>query len=295
MNGVTSASATSSTAHARGPVAARAAPPGSLPPPPAPDFAGVGSLQDALLTAYADRVAQGLNNARTVQAGVVNHRKDSAIQQKKMEEARSAQRAAERESRGFWSKLKKVASTVAKIAAVVAGAAACVASAGTGAPFVIAVAAMALSTGGTAVRELKLLGKDSDKIGAGMELTGAALSVGSAGASALSTSATAASASSNAVTATRVSSAATAVSATATVTSAGAGIGVAYHEREARMSEADFAKAQAAMDQHRVETRMLIAAYEAAEEAERDALAGTIKAIEATNQAATVAINGVRG
>ena len=79
------------------------APAACLLPPPATDIAGFGGLQDELLVAYADRLKQGANEARSVGVDVVQHRQATAIEQKKMTEARERQQAAERASHGFWA------------------------------------------------------------------------------------------------------------------------------------------------------------------------------------------------
>lgn len=290
MNAVGGASAAS---FARGPVAMRLPATASLLPAPTSDFAGFGVLQDELLVAYSDRVKQGANEARSVGVDIVHHRQATAIEQKKMTEARERQQAAERASRGFWAKLKKVATVVAKVAALVASAAGAVATGGTGLAFAVAVAGLALSGGGMAVRELKLFGKNSDKIGMGLEIAGAVLSVAGAGAGALSGGAEAAS--EGAKLAANVRDGAVIVGAGATATAAVATVKVAGYARDSQRAEADVEEARARLDQHQMATHFLIQSLETAMQAERDALAGTTKAIEACNQATDVAIAGVRG
>ncbi|MDB4938397.1 MAG: hypothetical protein JWP87_5369 [Labilithrix sp.] len=291
MNAVRGASA---AALGRGPVlqAARAGMLSLLPPPGA-DFTGMGALQDALLVAYAERVKQGANEARSVGADVAQHRQATAIEQKKMTEARERQQAAERASRGFWAKLRKVATSIAKVAALVASAAATIATAGTGAPFAVAVAGLVLSAGGMAVRELKLLGKDSDKIGMALEIGGAVVGVAGAAAGAMR-------ASTEAMTMTArvagyVRNGAMIAGGVATGAAAVGTVKVADFARDARRAEADAEEARARLEHHQLETHFLIATLQSAMEVERDALAGTSKAIEATNQATEVAIAGVRG
>lgn len=262
-------------------------------PPPAADIAGFGGLQDDLLVVYADRLKQGANEARSVGVEVVQHRQATAIEQKKMTEARERQQAAERASHGFWAKLTKVATSIAKVAALVAGAAATVATGGTGAPFAIAVAGLALSGGGMAVRELKLLGKDSDSVGFGLEVAGAA--VGAAGAVAGAMKGGVAATSATARIAGQVRGGAMVVGAAATGAAALGTVKVAGYVRDSRRAEADVEEARGRRDRHQSETHFLVETLEAAMAVEREALAGTAQAIDACNRATSVAIAGVRG
>lgn len=274
----------------------------SLLRPPSPDLAGLAGVQDALTILYADRVKQGQVDVRSVDTQCMQQQRATEEQQKKLAKAIAEQRAADRASTGFWADLKKVGSTVAKIASVVAGAAAVVMSGGAGAPFVLGVAALVLSSGGMAVRELKLLGKDSESVGMGMELAGAAAGVGSCVAGALKVGATASSATATAgaSTATRttmqtVKTGAQITGAVGTATSATAGVVLASYAEKSELAAADAAEARGAIDTHQRERKIAIETLQAAEEAQRDALSGTIDAISACNNAATVAIAGVRG
>lgn len=276
----------SSTSAVLGPAA-------SLLPRPATDIAGFGGLQDELLVAYADRLKQGANEARSVGVDVVQHRQATAIEQKKMTEARERQQAAERASHGFWAKLTKVAKSIAKVAALVAGAAATVATGGTGAPFAIAVAGLALSGGGMAVRELKLLGRDSDSVGFGLEVAGAVVGAAGAVAGAMKTAGAAASA--TARIAGQVRGGAMLVGAAATGAAAVGTVKVAAYARDGRLAEADAEEARGRLERHQSETHFLVEALDAAMAVEREALAGTAQAIDACNRATDVAIAGVRG
>jgi hypothetical protein len=272
-------------------------------PVPRLDAAGVGGVEDALSILYADRLQQGLRDVRAVDVEARQNTRASEAQHKKLVEAIAQQRAAERDAKGFWADLKKVASTVAKIATVVASAAAIVMSGGTGAPMVVAVAALVLSSGGMAVRELKLLGKDSDSIGMGMEIAGAAVGVAgglasaaNAGAQAASAAQTASNASSAAATTMKtVKTTAQITAAVATATSATSGVVVADYVRDSELAAADAEEARGHIKQRQQQTTMLIETLRAAKEAESDALAGTMKAIDSCNNAAAVAIAGVRG
>ncbi len=288
------AAAPSTGARARGAPAA-----GSLLPKPSLDLAGLGGLPDALAVLYADRVKQGELDVHSVDIRARQNQRASDAQQKKMLEAIAQQRAAERDSKGFWADLKKVASTVAKIATVVASAAVIVMSGGSGAPMVVAVASLVLSGGGMAVRELKLAGKDSDQIGMGMELAGAAVGVCGAVGGAMNAgakAAEAAQATDSAVTAARtIKTGAQITGAAATATSATATVVIADYAKDAEMAAADAEEARGAMQQHQRDTSLLIETLKAAQEGQRDALSGTMNAIEACNKAAAVAIAGVRG
>jgi hypothetical protein len=219
-------------------------------------------------------------------------KQQSAVELRRELAAMEAARQAEREASGFWGKLKSAAGTIAKISAVVAGAAAVVASGG-GAAFVVAVAAVALSAGGTVVRETKMLGKDSDKVGLGMEIAGAVLGLGGSAAGALQATSAATSSGSSVIA--TVGTMAKATNAAATGTSAAAGIRIADLHAAAEHARADVEDASFRMATHQRDTDFLLRTLAEAKEAEREALEVTIKAIEGCNQAADVAIAGVRG
>jgi hypothetical protein len=288
--GASPANAVGRTSHVD---AALSAGPAVLLRPPAPDFGGLAGLQDALSVLYADRLEQGKRDVRAVDVQARQQQRATDVEQKKLTTAIAEQRKAERESKGFWADVKKVASTVAKIATVVASAAAIIMSGGAGAPLVLGVAALALSAGGMAVRELKLLGKDSESVGMGMELAGAAAGAAGAAAGAINAGATA---SAKATTAAQtIKTGAQVTGAAATGLSATAKVVVAGYVRDSELAAADIEEARGLIAQHQRETRFLIDSLEAAKEAERDALAGTMSAIEACNNATAVAISGVRG
>lgn len=271
---------------------------GALLRPPSPDFAGLAGIQDALTVLYADRVKQGALDVRAVDIQARQQQRATEAQQKKLTVAISEQRAAERASKGGWADLKKVASTVAKIATVVASAAAVVMSGGAAAGLVVGVAGLVLSGGGMAVRELKLLGKDSESVGMGMELAGAAIGVGScvAGAVAAGAAANAASTASSATATWQTTkSAAQVTAAIGTATSASAGVVIASYARDSELAAADAAEARGAMEMQQRERRLAVEMLQAAMETQRDALSGTSDAINACNNAAAVAIAGVRG
>lgn len=278
--------------------AARAGQMMSLLRPPSVDFAGLGGVQDALSLLYADRVKQGALDIRSVDTQARQQQRATEAQQKKLTQAIAEQRSAERASKGFWADLKKVASTVAKIATVVASAAAVVMSGGAAAGLAVGVAGLVLSGGGMAVRELKLLGKDSESVGLGMELAGAAIGIGACVAGAIQVgAATKAATLSPSATATWQSAktAARITAAVGTATSATAGVVVADYARDADLAAADAAEARGVMETQQRQLRLVVETLQAAQEAQRDALSGTIDAINACNNATAVAIAGVRG
>lgn len=260
---------------------------------PAPDLTGLANTQDALTVLYALRIEQGHAETQSVEVAVTRQKEQSAVQLRRELAAMEAARQAEREASGFWGKLKSVAGTIAKVAAVVAGAAAIVASGGTAAALVVGIAAVALSAGGTVVRETKMLGKDSDKIALGMEVAGAAMGMGGAAAAALGAAPAATSTASSAVA--TVGTTAQATSAAATGVGAAAGIRVAHLHADADHARAQAEDARFRMAANQRETDFLLRTLAEAKEAEQAALDTTIKAIEGCNQAADVAIAGVKG
>lgn len=261
---------------------------------PAPDMSGLASTQEALTILYALRAHQGVTETRTVETEMARRKEQSRVELARELAALEAASRAEREASGFWGKLKSLAGTVAKIAGVVAGAAAIVASGGAAMPLAVGIAAVALSAGGTVVRETKAFGEASDKVALGMEIAGATVGLGGAVATALGLGAAAA-ATGTAAAANAVGTTAQAAGALATGTSAGVGIRIAQLRSEEEHARADAEDARGQMAARQREVQMLVQALAGAKEAERDALDTTIKAIESCNQAADVAIAGVRG
>lgn len=260
---------------------------------PPPDLSGLAETQDALTVLYAFRLEQGSVESRRVEVAMARQKQQSGAQLRRELAAMEAARQAEREANGLWAKLGSVAGTIAKISAVVAGAAAVVASGGTGTALVVGIAAVALSAGGTVVRETKLLGKDSDSIGLGMEVAGVAIGLGGSVAAAVGVASAATSSTTGLIG--TVGKTAQMAKAAATGTSAAAGIRIAHFDADAEHARADVADAQFQMAARRRDTDFLVRTLTEAKEAEREALDTTIKAIEACNQAADVAIAGVRG
>ncbi|MBX3190317.1 MAG: hypothetical protein KF819_25180 [Labilithrix sp.] len=261
-------------------------------PSPAMDSAGLAGVEDALLILYADRVKQGAIEIRSGEVEVARNRKASEVEQKRAAEARERQREAEKASKGFWGFLKKVASTIAKIATTVASAAAAVVTGG--ALGAVAIAAVALSVGGTAVKELKLLGKLSDKIGIAMELGGAALSVGGTVASAFKATEEVGKTALE-LTLKKAERGAQIAFGAATATGAAASVKVAGYERDRDLAAVDVEAANGAMARFQRETRWILEALRSAKEAEAEDLRTIMATIEGCNRAAAVAIAGVRG
>lgn len=259
---------------------------------PAPDPVGLAGTQDALVVLYAMQNEQGAIEQRGASIAVEQNKQVIKVNLDRYMKALEAQRDAEREAHGFWSQLKSSAGTIAKIAGVVAGAAAVVASGGAGLPLVVGIAAVALSAGGTAVRELKLAGADSDKVSLGMEIAGAGIGLGGGIACALRAGAIAATATTTAARTT--ASAAQGVNAAATATSASAGVVVAGYQRDAEHARADAEDASGRMAIRQREIEWLIRVMSDAQQARSDSLETTRKAIEGCDKAADAAISGVR-
>lgn len=260
---------------------------------PPPDLSGLANTQDALTMLYAFRVEQGQAETQSVEVVMTRQKEQSAVQLRRELSAMEAARRAEREASGFWSKLKSAAGTIAKISAVVAGTAVVVASGGTAAALVVGIAAIALSASGTVVRETKMLGKDSDKVGLGMEIAGAAMGLGGSLAATAGAASVATSPGTSVIR--TVATTAQVTDAAATVTGATAGIRLAHLHADAAHARTDAEDARFRMAAHQRDTDFLLRTLGEAKEAEREALDTTIKAIEGCNQAADIAIAGVRG
>jgi hypothetical protein len=259
---------------------------------PAPDPVGLAGLEDGLSALYAMQNEQMMQACRGAELDVAAREKQIAEQRALEKAATERQAAAMRKSHGFWASLKKVASTVAKIAVVVAGAAAVVASGGAALPLAVGIAGVALSAGGAAVSELKLLGKDSEKIGMGLEIAGAVVGLGGSAAAALGVRALVGTGSTVVKT---IGTAAQVTNAAGTGASAAATIAIADYERDAGHAGADVQAAVFAIERGRRETKAIIESSEEGMAASRDALAATRGAIEATGRAADAAIAGVKG
>jgi hypothetical protein len=188
-----------------------------------------------LLLMRAD-LQQGAASKLLGHAEVERNREAVKTFRKKEAQAAAEQQKAERESHGFWAKLKKFAGTVAKITAVVAAVAGSVFTGGASLVAVAAIVAVGLSAGATVVRETHMFGKLSDKIGLGMEIAGAVIGVAAGGAGALQTAQVA----NQATTVAKVTaSSAEVVGATATATGAVAGGVVAGYQHDADIAAAN--------------------------------------------------------
>lgn len=269
-----------------------ALPAGHLLPPPG--LVTGADLAEGALALEALTTKQGRSDVKDVELQVARFRRASAEQTKKMLEAIQRQRELEKEEHsGFWAKLKSIASSVAKIASVVAAAASIVASGGATLPMVAGIAAVALSGGGMAVRELRLFGGASDKIGLGMEICGAATGLGGAAAAIFlrGAAATGALASAGKV----VSASASGVNASALAGASAGGVVVAGIARDADREQANAEEAKGEVDRRHDESQQLIDWLRAVKASEREYVESTAKVIEASNQAAGAAAAGVKG
>ncbi len=291
MSGV--APATGSTAVARAGVAVAVTTARAPTLLPKPDLTGMSNLQDALSIIYAIQTKQGQADVKDGEVRAQTEKRASEAEYKRMMEAIAKAREAERESHGFWASLKSVASSIAKVASVVAGVAAIVASGGAALPLVVGIAALTLSAGGMAIREFKLLGSDSDKIGMGMEVAGAAIGVGGCVAGALGAASAASDA--TAEVAQTTGAVAQTTNGAATVAAGAATIRLADIRHDGDLATADAEDARFAMERHHTELQQIIDAVDESQKTERDSLESTRKAIEACGQAADVAIAGLRG
>jgi len=265
---------------------------GGRTPLPSPGVAGPADYQDALMLLMRDEVQQASANKLIGQAQARAVKEASAANLKKELNALAEQRKAEKESQGFWSKLKKFAGTVAKVAAVVAAVAGSVFSGGSTLVAAAAIVAVGLSGGATLVRETRMFGDLSDKIGLGMEIASAVIGIAGCGIGILQ----AGRAAEQTATWARVTtSAAQLTGGAATATSAAAGMVVAGHQHDADEAAADAADARGRMEIQALEKQMIIEWLERVSELEADATDTTVRTLEGCSQAADVAIAGVRG
>jgi len=261
-------------------------------PLPSPGIVGPADYQDASLLLLQADVMQSSANKALGQAEVERNRQEVKTYRKKEAEAAAAQEKAEEESHGFWAKLKKVAGTVAKVAAVVAAVAGSVFTGGSSLIAAAAIVAAGLSAGAMVVKETHMFGKLSDKIGLGMEIAGAVIGVAAGGAGALQAGETAAT---QAPTWAKLTVAgAEATGATATATGAAAGCVVAGYQHDADEAAADGEDARGRMQMKQSEQQSVIDWLKRASQFEADATDATMKTIDGCNQAAKIAIAGVR-
>lgn len=260
-------------------------------PLPSAEIAGPADYQDAMLLLMRADLQQGAASKLLGRAEVDRNGEAVKTFRKKEAQALAEQQKTERDSRGFWAKLKKFAGTVAKIAAVVAAVAGSVFTGGASLVAVAAIVAVGLSAGATVVRETQMFGKLSDKIGLGMEITGAVIGVAAGGAGALQTAQVANQATTIAK---ATASSAEVVGAAATATGAAAGGVVAGYQHDADIAAANGEDARGRMQIKEGERQAVIDWLAQVSKAEVEATDGTTKAIEGCNQAANVAIAGVR-
>jgi hypothetical protein len=261
-------------------------------PLPSPGIVGPADYQDASILLLQADVMQSSMNKVLGQGQVERNREAIKTYRKKEAEAVAAQEKAERESHGFWAKLKKFAGTVAKVAAVVAAVAGSVFTGGTSLVAVAAIVAAGLSAGAMVVKETHMFGKLSDKIGMGMEIASAVIGVAACGAGALGAGEQAAA---ETPTWAKVTVAgAEATGAAATATGAGAGCVVAGYQHDADEAAADGEDARGRMQMKQSEQQTVIDWLKQVSQYEADATDATIKTIDGCNQAAKIAIAGVR-
>lgn len=239
-----------------------------------------------------DEVQQASANKLIGQAQAKAVKEASAKNLKKELDALAEQRKAEKEAQGFWSKLKKFAGSVAKVAAVVAGVAGAAFSGGSTLVAAAAIVAVGLSAGATVVRETRMFGDLSDKIGLGMEIGAAVIGVAGCGVGAFQAQKVA----EQTATWAKVTTAAAQVTGgAATATSAAAGVVIAGHQHDADEAAADAADARGWMEMQVTEKQMIIEWLERVSELESEATDTTVRTLEGCSQAADVAIAGVRG
>lgn len=256
----------------------------TLPPPP---LASLADLQDATIILMAAQVDQMGHARRQGEVRIQDLRIATEANHKKEVQALAEQREAEREARGFWGFVKKVAGTIAKVAGVVAAAAGSLFTAG--ATMAVAVAALALSAGAMLVRETRMFGELSDKIALGMDIGAAGLNIGSAASAIVSNTAR-----TGAAWLRTTQNVAEMVNAGATLTAAGAGCVVASYQHDADLAQADAEDARGRIKMLADEQQMILDWLGRVAELERDAVDTTIKSLEKATQATDVAIAGVR-
>jgi hypothetical protein len=212
---------------------------------------------------------------------------------KKELDAIAEQRKAEKESHGFWNKLKKFAGTIAKVSAVVAGVAGSVFSGGSSLLLVAAVVAVSLSAGAMVVRETRMFGDLSDKIGLGMDIASAVIGIAGCGVGLLKVGEQAAQ--QTAIWAKVTTASAQLTGGAATATGAAAGVVVADYQHDADLAAADAADARGQMEIQIRERQMIIEWLERVSDLEAESTDITVRTLEGCSQAADIAIAGVRG
>jgi hypothetical protein len=291
MTAVASATRTSNVGSVR--TASHSAPTGARAALPSPRLAGPAGYQDALLLLMQDEVQQASAN-KAIGALQARSAKEAIAKNLKKElDALAEQRKAEKESHGFWNKLKKFAGTIAKVAAVVASVAGSVFSGGSTLLIAAAIVSVALSGGAMVVRETKMFGDLSDKIGLGMDIASAVVGVAGCGAGLLKLGGTAVE--QTATWAKVTSSAAQLTGGAATAAGAVAGGFVAGAQHDADLAAADAEDARGRMEISTRERQMVIDWLERVSDLEAESTDITVRTLEGCSQAADVAIAGVRG
>ena len=260
-------------------------------PLPTPGLAGPADYQDATLLLMRADVMQSSASMMSGRAEVERNSQAVQTYRKKEAAAVAEQEKAEKESHGFWAKLKKFAGTVAKVAAVVVAVAGSVFTGGGSLIAAAAIVAAGLSAGAMVVKETHMFGKLSDKIGLGMEIASAVIGVAACGAGALQ----AGEAATEVPTWAKVTVAgAEATGATATATGAAAGVVVAGYQHDADLAAADGEDARGRTQMKESERQGVIDWLTHVSQVEADETDATIKIIDGCNQASAIAIAGVR-
>jgi hypothetical protein len=260
-------------------------------PLPSPGLAGPADYQDATLLLMRADVMQSSVDKLFGRAEIERNGQAVKTYRKKEAAAVAEQEKAERESHGFWAKLKKFAGTVAKVAAVVVAVAGSVFTGGSSLIAAAAIVAASLSAGAMVVKETHMFGKLSDKIGLGMEIASAVIGVAACGAGALQAGETA----TQVPTWVKVTVAGAEVTgATATAVGAAAGVVVAGYQHDADLAAADGEDARGRTQIKQSEQQMVIDWLTHVSQLEADETDVTMKTIEGCNQASKIAIAGVR-
>ena len=264
---------------------------GGRAPLPSPGLAGPADYQDATLLLMRADVMQSSVDKLFGRSEIERNGRAVKEYRKKEAEAVAKQEKAERESHGFWAKLKKFAGTVAKVAAVVVAVAGSVFTGGSSLIAAAAIVAASLSAGAMVVKETHMFGKLSDKIGLGMEIASAVIGVAACGAGALQAGETA----TQVPTWAKLTVASAQVTgATATATGAAAGVVVAGYQHDADLAAADGEDARGRTQIKESERQTVIDWLTHVSQLEADETDVTMKTIEGCNQASQIAIAGVR-
>lgn len=260
-----------------------------LPPPP---IAGPADYQDAVMILMAAQVDQAGadRSSAAVQAQKIKVASERAMNDGLQANAR--QREAERAARGFWGFLKKIAGAVAKIAAAVAAAALAVFSGGATLPAICAVATIALSGGAALVRETRMFGELSDKVGMGLDI--AAIATCGTGAIAGLAGAAPKVVDSASAVMSKVANGAQLVAAGGSAVAGASTAVVAGFQREADLAVADGEAAREKQQLSARERQSLGEWVQRIREIESDAHQSTTKLLEGMHDATNVAINGMR-